>query len=729
MDLEQGKKIYIEESRELLDDMDQALLALESDPSDSELINRIFRTAHTIKGSGGMFGFDEIVSFTHVLETLLDKVRAGSIAIATDPKGDSPLLALLFRARDNLALMVEGLSTGASAPAAETEEIRGLLQSYGGSGKAAGPAPSAAPAAPGGGPADPDHYSHVSVRFGRDTFRHGMDPAAFLHPLAKLGEINTVICVLDSLPALNDESFDPEDCYLGFEINLCTAASKTEIEDVFEFVRDESRIAILPPESSVGEFVDLIKSHPGEDMELGAYLVQCRAVTSTEIMRALEEQKKGGGLIGEILVKQGSVQKEVVEAALEKQKTVRAQKAQEASSIRVDAGKLESLIDLVGELVIAGANVLQLSHKAGSGALVESASGVYRLVEELREIALSVRMVPIGETFTRFQRVVRDISKEVGKEIALVINGGEAELDKTVVEKINDPLVHLVRNSIDHGIETPEVREKRGKPAKGTIRLNAYHDAGTIVIEVSDDGGGLNRERILKKAVERGLISAGQNLSDREVYRLIFEAGFSTAEKVTDLSGRGVGMDVVRRNIEALRGSVDVSSEEGKGTKVTIRLPLTLAIIDGFQVGVGGNSYVVPLDMVVECVELTEADRRSSNGRDFINLRGEVLPFIALRHLFGGNGEKDARENIVVIQYAGMKAGFVVDGLMGEVQTVIKPLGKVFQGLKGVSGATILGSGRHPLAILPPLSPFEGERIKVRGCGLGIGRIEKGRKH
>lgn len=701
MDLEQGKKIYIEESRELLDDMDQALLALESDPSDSELINRIFRTAHTIKGSGGMFGFDEIVSFTHVLETLLDKVRAGKVPIELDAKGQSPLLALLFRSRDHLAKMIESLVSGEGVPGAETEDLVGLLKSFSGAGESNAP-PKAAPAAPETGPATADHPYHISVRFGRDTFRHGMDPAAFLHPLAKLGEITSVICVLDSLPALNDEAFDPENCYLGFEINLSTTASKTEIEDVFEFVREESRIAILPPESRAGEFVDLIKSHPGEDMELGAYLVQCCAVTSTEIMRALEEQKKGGGLIGEILVKQGSIQKEVVHAALEKQKTVRAQKAQEASSIRVDAGKLESLIDLVGELVIAGANVLQLSQKAGSGALVESASGVYRLVEELREIALSVRMVPIGETFTRFQRVVRDISKELGKEISLVISGGEAELDKTVVEKINDPLVHLVRNSIDHGIETPEVREKRGKPAKGTIRLNAYHDAGTIVIEVSDDGGGLNRERILKKAVERGLISAGQNLSDREVYRLIFEAGFSTAEKVTDLSGRGVGMDVVRRNIEALRGSVDVSSEEGKGTKVTIRLPLTLAIIDGFQVGVGGNSYVVPLDMVVECVELTEADRRSSNGRDFVNLRGEVLPFVMLKHLFGGNGKRDARENIVVIQYAGMKAGFVVDELMGEVQTVIKPLGKVFQGLKGVSGATILGSGEVALILDVP---------------------------
>lgn len=702
MDLEQGKKIYIEESRELLDDMDQALLALESDPSDSELINRIFRTAHTIKGSGGMFGFDEIVSFTHVLETLLDKVRAGKVPIELDAKGQSPLLALLFRSRDHLAKMIESLVSGEGVPGAETEDLVGLLKAFSGAGELNAP-PKAAPAAPETGPAAADHhYNHISVRFGRDTFRHGMDPVAFLAPLAKLGEIRSVICVADSLPALNDEAFDPEDCYLGLEINLSTAASKKEIEDVFEFIRDDSRVTILPPESKIGEFVDLIKSLPGEDAELGAYLVQCRAVTQTEIMHALDEQKKGGGLIGEILVKSGAVQKEVVEAALAKQKDVRAQKTREASSIRVDAGKLESLIDLVGELVIAGANVLQLSHKAGSGALVESASGVYRLVEELREIALSVRMVPIGETFTRFQRVVRDISKELGKEISLVISGGEAELDKTVVEKINDPLVHLVRNSIDHGIETPEVREQRGKPAKGTIRLNAYHDAGTIVIEVSDDGGGLNRERILKKAVERGLISAGQNLSDREVYRLIFEAGFSTAEKVTDLSGRGVGMDVVRRNIEALRGSVDVSGEEGKGTKVTIRLPLTLAIIDGFQVGVGGNSYVVPLDMVVECVELTEADRRSSNGRDFVNLRGEVLPFVMLKHLFGGNGKRDARENIVVIQYAGMKAGFVVDELMGEVQTVIKPLGKVFQGLKGVSGATILGSGEVALILDVP---------------------------
>jgi two-component system chemotaxis sensor kinase CheA len=294
------------------------------------------------------------------------------------------------------------------------------------------------------------------------------------------------------------------------------------------------------------------------------------------------------------------------------------------------------------------------------------------------------------------------VSKDIGKDIVLEVSGAETELDKSVVEKIGDPLMHLVRNSMDHGIESAEVRKAQGKPAKGAVRLNAYHESGSIVIEVGDDGGGLNREKILAKALERGLVASGDQLTDQEIYKLIFEAGFSTAEQVTNLSGRGVGMDVVRRNIEALRGTIEIESEAGAGTIIRIRLPLTLAIIDGFLMSVGGASYVVPLDMVTECIELSELEQRATRERNYINLRGEVLPFLRLKVFFGLEGKAKRHENIVVVQYGGQKAGLVVEDLLGEFQTVIKPLGKLFGNLRGIAGSTILGSGEVALILDVP---------------------------
>jgi two-component system chemotaxis sensor kinase CheA len=402
-----------------------------------------------------------------------------------------------------------------------------------------------------------------------------------------------------------------------------------------------------------------------------------------------------------VLVEAQMVQQPVLEAALNKQKQIKEHKSAEANLIRVDADKLDELINLVGELIIAGAGTNLIAERNGDADLLEATATLSRLVEEVRDSALKLRMVQIGATFNRFQRVVRDVSKELGKDIELVISGAETELDKTVVEKIGDPLTHLVRNSMDHGIESAEVRLACGKPAKGTLKLNAYHDAGSIIIEISDDGGGLNKQRILKKAIERGLVSEGDNLSDREIYNLIFEAGFSTADAVSNLSGRGVGMDVVKRNITALRGTVTLDSEEGRGTTVRIRLPLTLAIIDGFLVGVGSSVYVVPLDMVVECIERAAWENSGSDG-SYLNLRGEVLPFLRLREHFEVEGETVRRENVVVVRHGEHKVGLVVDRLLGEFQTVIKPLGKVFDRISGIGGFTILGSGEVALIIDVP---------------------------
>jgi two-component system chemotaxis sensor kinase CheA len=360
------------------------------------------------------------------------------------------------------------------------------------------------------------------------------------------------------------------------------------------------------------------------------------------------------------------------------------------------------LINLVGELVIASAGASLLARSCQNDPLQEATSTVSGLVEEILDGALHLRMIPIGDTFNRFRRVVRDVSQELGKDIDLLISGAETELDKTVVEKIGDPLMHLLRNAMDHGIESADARRAAGKSAKGHLSLNAYHDSGSIVIEIADDGAGLNRERILEKAQERGLVPSGAVLTDQEIYNLIFEAGFSTAEAVTNLSGRGVGMDVVKRNITLLRGTVDLDSRPGQGTVVRIRLPLTLAIINGFLVGIDHATYVIPLDMVQECIELDEPQRQSSREQGYLDLRGEVLPLVDLRDHFSHEGPAARRQNVVVVRYAEHKAGLVVDDLLGEFQTVIKPLGKLFGALRGISGSTILGSGAVALILDVP---------------------------
>jgi two-component system, chemotaxis family, sensor kinase CheA len=440
-------------------------------------------------------------------------------------------------------------------------------------------------------------------------------------------------------------------------------------------------------------------------MRVGEILVNSGALTQEELDEGLSRQRNVNEAaakadapalrLGQILVARQMVQPEIVDAAVARQSTGE-KKAGDKQLIRVHSDKLDHLIDLIGELVIAGASTALAAQKTRQAELVESTRVLARLVENIRDSALQLRMVQIGETFNRFHRVVRDTAKELGKQVTLGITGADTELDKSVVEKIGDPLMHLVRNAMDHGLEPAEDRTAKGKPASGRIELNAFHDSGNIVIEVADDGRGLPKEKIRTKAIERGVISESQVLSEQEIINLIFEPGFSTADKVTDLSGRGVGLDVVRRNIQALRGSVDVHSREGEGSRFTIRLPLTLAIIDGFLVGVNKSSFVIPLEMVVECMELTSGEATS---RNYINLRGEVLPIVRLRELFEVATARPARENVVVIKTGGRKAGIVVDVLHGELQTVIKPLAAMFRHLRGIAGSSILGSGEVALIL------------------------------
>lgn len=721
---DEAKLTFVQESEELLQQMEDALLELEEAPEDEEYLNSVFRAMHTIKGAAGIFGFDPIVAFTHPVETVMDKVRSKEREI------DSDLIAVLLDCKDHTAALVQQVAEGEEGQEDPELEVRGqeLLQ------RLTGETPSGGAVVESKAKVEAEQQEEkpsdnwvISLDFKQDALRNGLDPLSFIRYLKRLGEIVDIITLTHHLPAPHD--MDPETCYLAFRIAFNSDADKDAIEAVFEFAQDDCDIRILPPHSQQKYYFEILDELPEDKVErLGDILVQIGAVTQQELNGALNEQDaiideatahpdQETKPLGEILVDRNVVSKPVVEKALKKQEKTREKASQEAKFIRVDADRLGQLINLVGELVISNAAVKLMVERYNLQDAQEVVEGVEQLVEEIRDNALQLRMVQIGDTFSRFRRVVRDVSKELGKEIELVITGGEAELDKTVVEKINDPLTHLVRNSLDHGIEPPDVRRETGKPEKGTLRLNAFHDSGHIVIQIADDGAGLDTDKIRAKAEAIGMVRPEQTLTHQEILRLIFEPGLSTKEQASNLSGRGVGMDVVKRNIEGLRGTVELDSELGKGTTVTIHLPLTLAIIDGFMVGTSGERYVIPLSMVEECVEMDSEEWDLDEQRHYVNLRGEVMPYLRLSEFFEiPSAGKAHRESLVVVRFGRTKAGFVVDQLYGELQTVIKPLGKVFQGLQGISGATVLGSGEIALI------------LDVQGL-IGLASSQRGAQH
>ncbi len=660
------------ESRELLEDMEECLLKMESDLRNQELIDAIFRAAHTIKGSAGLFGFDEIVSFTHVVEDMLDRLRGGSLCM------NERKIALLLSCRDHIARLVEAAGTDGESTAEDLnsngasllEQLK-EISDFGGDLPDSCGVSTSQPAAiiNTGSVADEAVSWRISVVFGREVFRFGMDPVSFVNALTRKGEVTRVDSRVVDMPAL--EEFDPEDCYWAADIQLRTLCSKEDILETFDFIADCSVInvtqAFAVEQSKPQEYLvsDLIC---GEDVAASAQVDPATSSQSPQPASLMKNMLSGS--VG----------------------------SKDSQYVRVHAEKLDSLINLVGELVIAGAGASLLAKSCKNDLLFEATSSISSLVEHIRDGALKLRMIPIGDTFNRYQRVVRDVSKELGKQIELKISGGETELDKTVIEKIGDPLMHLIRNAMDHGIESPQERQDARKPVKGSVHLNAYHESGNIVIEITDDGRGLDKDRIVSKALEKGLISAPPG-SDQEIFNLIFEPGFSTASTITNISGRGVGMDVVRRNIDALRGSIELDSKMAEGTTVRIRLPLTLAIIDGFLVAVGKSRYVIPLDMVQECIELSDSQFSATKGKQYLDLRGEVLPLIFLREHFSVKEGVSKRANVVVINTGDRKFGLVVDELQGEFQTVIKPLGKLFSVVKGIAGSTILGDGSVALIL------------------------------
>ncbi len=693
MEMDELFQTFIMESRELLSAMEESLLALEAAPNDRESLNSLFRAVHTIKGSAGMLELDAIVIFCHNIETVLDRARDGLVTI------DPDLMSLLLSCRDHIAMLVEQVAVDSTTPhKPDTLQSCGLLMDQLKVYQVGVP-----------GAVEKELW-HISLRFDSNVLNYGMDPLSYIRQLKNIGEIANLVTLPNALPEA--QHMNPESCYLGFEFDFHGKnIDKARIEKVFEFVRNDCTLRIVPPHSHIEEYIELIQELPEDKLRLGELLVDCGSLTRNELNEALDMQRLCAELrpqdgehplvcqLGDILVEQLMIPSELVDAALVKQKKALDNKSLEKTLVRIQTAKLDRLINLVGEMVIAGATTNLLALRSKDTALLESTFVLSKLVEEIRDSALQLRMVEIGETFNRFNRVVRDLSHELGKNIILSIHGSDIELDKSVVEKIFEPLMHLVRNSIDHGIESASVRQKRGKPAQGKLQLSAYHESGSIVIEVSDDGGGLNTEKIHAKALEKGLITATQTLSEPEIHELVFAPGFSTAKDVSNISGRGVGMDVVRRDIEALRGTVKIDSREGLGSTIEIRLPLTLAIIDGFMVKVGNTAYVLPLELVMECLELSEAQRLEIRDINYFEVHGTLLPFIRLRQHFRDKSRPSLREYLVVVQYAGQRAGLIVDELLGELQTVIKPLGKLFANLKEISGSTLLGNGEVALIL------------------------------
>lgn len=677
---------FREEAYELLTALESSLLELEESPDDMELVGAVFRAMHTIKGSGAMFGFDDISSFTHDVETVYDLVRNGELAVTGE------LVSLSLAARDQIKTMLDATCGGDPCDLVRTEELRAAF-------RALIPAKADVTVAASGTvkeEAAPARQRTYRIRFRphQEIALSGTNPLCLLNELRELGKCQ-VIAQVDDIPSL--DAIDPEQTYVFWDVVLTTDRDLDAIRDVFIFVEDDCRIQI-----------DLIDDEEllGSDSsykKLGDILIERGDLAPEALQEILRHQKR----VGEMLVEAKVVSPSKVASALAEQqqvKEVRSQQQQkqqggDAASIRVPADRLDRLVDLVGEMVTIQSRLSQTALGREDAELISIAEEVERLTAELRDNTLNIRMLPIGTTFSKFKRLVRDLSQELGKEIELTTAGADTELDKTVIEKLNDPLVHIIRNSIDHGIEAPEKREAAGKKRQGTIRLAAIHSGDSVIIEIVDDGAGLNEEAIRRKAVEKGVIGEQDQLSRHELFQLIFAAGFSTAQKVTGVSGRGVGMDVVKRAIESLRGSIDIDSVAGQGTTIRVRIPLTLAIIDSLLVAIGEDCYVIPLSIVEECIELTRADVAASHGRNLVRVRDRLVPYVHLRDEFAIAGPPPEIEQVVITAVNGNQVGFVVDHVIGEHQTVIKSLGRMYRDVQGLSGATILGDGKVALIL------------------------------
>jgi two-component system, chemotaxis family, sensor kinase CheA len=696
--IDQFRHGFREEARELLVELEQVLLELIEHHDDSERVGRVFRALHTIKGSGAMFGFDELAGFAHKLENAFDEVRKGHLAVTPE------LVDLTLAALDQIRAMVEedeaASAVDRKACAAILEKLRALtgapaaVTGLAGAATAARPEPSAAPGADAETRAEKGEERVWRIRFapGPDLMRAGADPLLLVRELGGLGRL-TARASMEEIPPLAE--LEPERCYVRWEMELRTAASEDAIRDVFIFVVDSCELTMEPAaEKALQEPAREKASQPEGDC------------AGDKIARALEEKRRSPGRRA-------------------------TDPSDSAASLRVPAARLDQLVDLVGELVTVQARLSEFAARSGESEVLAVSEEIERLTSALRENSMTLRMVPIRATFEKFRRLVHDLARDLGKNVELTIEGAETELDKTVIDQLGDPLMHLIRNSMDHGIESPERRAVGGKKPAATIHFSAQHSGASVLIGVSDDGAGIDVDAVRSRAVERGLTTADAPLTEAEIFSFIFEAGFSTAKQVTDVSGCGVGMDVVRQRVESLRGSIEVTSLRGAGTTVKLRLPLTLAIIDGLLVRVGEAFFVLPLASTLECIELTREEAERANGKHVANVRGSIVPYIRLRQYFAVDTPRPEREQIMVVECEEGRCGLVVDEVLGDCQTVIRNLGRLYRHVQVVSGATILGNGAVALILDPQRLVQEAVRTRMqreRARGLGAGReLENGR--
>ncbi|MCD2177832.1 chemotaxis protein CheA [Rhizobium sp. C1] len=645
--------VFKTEALEQLELIEAGLLDLTRDLEDKAQIDAVFRGLHTLKGSGSMFGFDQLAAFTHHCETAFDRVRKGEAPATTE------LVSAVLDAQGHMLALLQTPNGDHEAMSAKL--LDNLHRAVGGSAKAA--AAGIAAAAPSA--AEPSAQDaglttwELTFNLPLNAMINGTNPLGLLNELRELGEAR-VEALTDAVPLL--EEIDPRELHLSWRVTLKTDKPKSDIEDVFIFVMDEM-------------MMDL------KQIEAAPVAVKKAAAAQADPADAARQAPNSAA------------------DPAKAQQPADAKSQKQADNVRVPALRLDEMMDRVGELVIAQSRLSQMASSVADLGLRSVSEEIERLAGELRDTMMVLRMMPVASLFSRFRRLVHDLARETGKDIELITEGEMTEVDKTVIDRLADPLVHLVRNSIDHGLETPEDRIAVGKPPVGCVHLSAHQTGSEVVITIKDDGRGIDRARVRAKAEANGLIQPGAQLSDQELLQLIFQPGFSTAEKVTNLSGRGVGMDVVKKTIETLRGAIDIKTTPGEGSEIALRIPLTLAIIDGLLVRVGSGRYVLPLSAVEECLELSLEEDLKSRGRSFISLRDDLVPFLRLRELFRTGTQPDPFQKVVVVSTGSERVGLVVDQIIGDHQTVIKNMSKLHDHVSAFSGATILGDGNVALIL------------------------------
>lgn len=665
MSFSDPSETFRQEARELLEQLELCLLDLGHSPDNSGLVNSAFRALHTIKGSGAMFGFTAVADFVHEFETAFDQVRKGQSAVT------SALIAVALDAKDHIHKLIEHTDTEHSGGDAILDALHAVIT---GTDNTAVNVAEAAPADPfvPGNPVPVEYDAdaedgkcwRVCFRLPNDALVYGTNPLLLLEEIKAIGPCS-ITALTDTIPHI--DVIDPEVPYLGWQVDISAEDPRGAIDDVFLFLKDGMELSVEP------------LAERADDAEAQADAAETATTAEADAVAPTPTAPKAPKATDP--------------------NTAASPERAPASSMRVDAERLDELMDRVGELVIAQARLTQIAHQSPDTNLKTIAEELERLSSGLRDTTMGIRMVPIGSLFSRFRRLVHDLSRDLGKDIEFITSGEDTELDKTMIERLADPLVHLIRNSVDHGLESPDKRVAAGKPAHGTVRLSAVYAGAEVAISVSDDGAGLNAERIRTKAEEAGLLAPDAKITDQELWHMIFAPGFSTAKEVTSLSGRGVGMDVVKRAIDGVRGSIDVSTVPGQGTTMTLRLPLTLAIIDGMLVRVGNGRFTIPLAAVEECVELPEGIEANARGRNFLDVRGSLVPFLRLREVFGTRTPAERHQKVVIVSSSEGRVGLVVDQIIGNNQTVIKQLSKLHSSIKSFSGATILGDGTVALIL------------------------------